>query len=65
MVQDCVYFPVEDDFIPVHELDVPRDFSDNLTDELSALAQMAFHARDSRLWLAGCDFLFMKYLISL
>ncbi len=39
--------------VPGH---LPHDF----TDECSALAEMAFHARDSRLGLAGCDFLCIR-----
>lgn len=41
-------------------LDVPGDFLDNVPDEFSSLAEMTFHARDARLWLARGDFLYGK-----
>lgn len=37
---------------------VPRNLLHNLPNEVGPLAQMTFHARDSRLRLAGGDFLY-------
>lgn len=42
-------------------LDLPRNFLDDFTDELSALAEVTAHARHPRLGLARCDFLYPPF----
>lgn len=44
--------------------DVPRNLLDDVPNESSALAEVALHARDTRLHRAGGDFLYGEKLVS-